>query len=118
MFVCLRPTEDLGKGGMDQIFFLRMIREKFLAVNQEVFCAFVNLEKAFDRFVRTKLWENLPRYNMGRLLLRTVKSLYRNHSVSEALVTTLKGGCKNNGLSMNGSKTKILVFERYEERTE
>ena len=34
----------------------------------------------------------------------------------QALVTTLKEGCENNGLNLN--KTKILVFETDEERTE
>ena len=32
-----------GRGCMDQIFSLRMITEKFLAVNQKVFCAFVEI---------------------------------------------------------------------------
>ena len=37
-----------------------------------------------------------------------------------ALVTTLEEGCENNdiGLSLNVSKTTVLVFERNEERTE
>ena len=65
---------------MDQIFSLRMITEKFLAVNQKVFCAFVDLEKAFDRVVRAKLWEILSRYNVSGPLLQAVKSLYRDHS--------------------------------------
>ena len=29
-----------------------------------------------------------------------------------ALVTALKKGCVNNGLSLNASKTKVLVFKR------
>ena len=57
-----------------------MITEKFIAVNQKVFCAFVDLEKAFDRVVRAKLWEILPRYNVSGPLLQAVKSLYRDHS--------------------------------------
>ena len=71
----------LGIGCMDQIFSLCMITEKFLAVNQKVFCAFVDLEKAFDRVVRAKLWEILPRYNVSGPLLQAVKSLYRDHLV-------------------------------------
>ena len=35
----------------------------------------------------------------------------------QALVTTLKEGYENNGLSLNTSKTKVLVFERNEEKT-
>ena len=35
-----------------------------------------------------------------------------------ALVTALKEGCENNGLSLNASKTKVLIFEKNEEKTE
>ena len=40
---------------MDQIFSLRIITENFLAVNQKVFCAFVDLEKAFDRRCKSEI---------------------------------------------------------------
>ena len=36
----------------------------------------------------------------------------------QALVTTLKEGCKNNSLSLDASKMKVLVFEKHEERTD
>ena len=36
----------------------------------------------------------------------------------QALVTTLKEGCENNRLRLNTNKTKGLVFERDEERSE
>ena len=35
----------------------------------------------------------------------------------QALVTTLKKGCESNGLSLNASKIKVLIFEKNEERT-
>ncbi|CAK1580622.1 unnamed protein product, partial [Parnassius mnemosyne] len=38
-----------GRGCTDQMFSLRMITEKLLAANQKIFCAFVDLEKAFDK---------------------------------------------------------------------
>ena len=36
----------------------------------------------------------------------------------QALVTTLKDGCEYNDLSLNMNRTRVLIFERYEERTE
>ena len=36
----------------------------------------------------------------------------------QALVTTLKEECANNGLSLNVNKTKVLLFLRDQERTE
>ncbi|KAJ0172339.1 hypothetical protein K1T71_012312 [Dendrolimus kikuchii] len=38
-----------GRGCMDQVFSLRNIVEKQLAMGRKVFCGFVDLEKAFDR---------------------------------------------------------------------
>ena len=35
----------------------------------------------------------------------------------QATVTNMKEGCENNDLSLNTSKTKVLVFERNEVRT-
>ena len=36
----------------------------------------------------------------------------------QALVTTLKEECEYNDLSLNVNKTRVLTFERDEERTE
>jgi hypothetical protein len=44
-----------GMGCTDQVFSLRCITEKVLAKNQRVYCAFVDLEKAYDRMVRSEL---------------------------------------------------------------
>ncbi|CAG5021593.1 unnamed protein product [Parnassius apollo] len=48
-----------GMGCTDQVFSMRMIAEKFLAKNQKVFCAFMDLEKAYDRVDRNVLWQTL-----------------------------------------------------------
>lgn len=38
-----------GRGCTDQIFSLQQIVEKYLSRNKRVYCAFVDLEKAYDR---------------------------------------------------------------------
>ena len=65
-----------GRGCMDQVFSLRNIVEKRLAVGQKVFCGFVDLEKAFDRVIRKDLWGILPGYGVSGTLLRAVQSTY------------------------------------------
>ncbi|CAK1594698.1 unnamed protein product [Parnassius mnemosyne] len=58
-----------GMGCTDQVFSMCMIAEKFLAKNQKVFCAFMDLEKAYDRVDRDVLWQTLNSFGLsaGRL---------------------------------------------------
>ena len=62
-----------GRGCMDQVFSLRMVTEKFLALHRKIFCAFVDLEKTFDKV------EVLPSYKVSGHLLQAVKSLYNDN---------------------------------------
>ena len=38
------------------IFILRQVHEKYLGKHKDLYFAFVDLEKAFDRVPRTVLW--------------------------------------------------------------
>ena len=41
-----------GKGTVDAIFIVRQLQEKFMEKRKDLFYAFVDLEKAFDRIPR------------------------------------------------------------------
>ena len=66
-----------GKGCMDQIFIVRTVCEKYMAKGKDVYFAFMDLEKAYDRVDRNALWSVLNIYGVGGKLLRAVKSLYK-----------------------------------------
>ena len=65
-----------GRGCMDQVFIVRQICEKYLAKGKNVYFAFMDLEKAYDRVDRDAMWNVLSMYGIGGKLLGAVKSLY------------------------------------------
>ena len=65
-----------GRECMDQIFSLRTAAEKFLDQHQKLFCAFVDLEKAYGRVDHERLWQVLSLEAIDDRLLRAIVSLY------------------------------------------
>ena len=65
-----------GRGCTDQIFIVRQICKKYLGKGKDVYFAFLDLEKAYDRVDRDAMWNVLRLYRIGGRLLRGVKSLY------------------------------------------
>jgi hypothetical protein len=58
----------------DQVFAVRQVVEKYLEKGKDVFWAFMDLEKAYDRIDRKALWKVLRLYGVGGRLLNAVKS--------------------------------------------
>ena len=61
---------------LDQIFAVRQLCEKYMGKGKDVFFAFLDLEKAYDRVDRDAMWNVLRLYGVGGKLLQAVKSLY------------------------------------------
>ena len=65
-----------GRGCTDQIFAVKQVCEKYLAKGKDVFWAFMDLEKAYDKVDREALWRVLRLYGVGGKLLKAVQSFY------------------------------------------
>ena len=65
-----------GRSTTDQIFTVKQIFEKSWEYGKDLFVCFVDLEKAYDRVPRDKLWKVLQEYGVNGQLLRAIKSLY------------------------------------------
>ena len=58
-----------GRGCTDQIFIVRQICEKYLGKGEDVYFAFLDLEKAYDRVDRDVVWNVLRLNGIGGRLL-------------------------------------------------
>ena len=66
-----------GRGTTDAIFILRQLQEKYIGKRKDLFFAFVDLEKAFDRIPRKVLWWSMRKLGIDEWLVSTVQAMYR-----------------------------------------
>ena len=66
-----------GKGTVDLIFAMKLLLEKDWEWNKDKYAVFIDMEKAFDRVPRKKLWEALghEEYGIPGKLKRAIKSI-------------------------------------------
>ena len=72
-----------GRGCVDQIFAVKQLSEKFVSKSKNLYVAYMDLEKAYDRIDRDAMWSVLRMYGVEGKLLRAIQSLYAE---SEACV--------------------------------
>ena len=66
----------LGGGTTDAIFIVRQLQEKYLAKNKNLYLAFVDLEKAFDRVPRQVLWWAMRKLGIDEWIVQLVQAMY------------------------------------------
>ena len=59
-----------------QIFNLRILCEKYLQHQQDLYHVFIDFEKAFDRVWRAALWATTKEYNTSKNLIRVIENFY------------------------------------------
>ena len=67
-----------GRGTTDAIFILQQVHQKYLSKHKDLYFAFVDLEKAFDRVPRKVLWWALRKVGVDEWLIRTIQAMYTN----------------------------------------
>ena len=65
-----------GRSCTDQIFVLRQMCEKMREKKKNIYVAFMDLEKAYDRVDREAMWEVMRIYGIGGRVLRGIMSFY------------------------------------------
>lgn len=90
-----------GRGTTDAIFIVRQLQEKYLARKKELWMAFIDLEKAFDRVPREVLWWALRKLGVDEWLVSVIKVMYTDAT------TMVKQNCRVS----KGFKVKVGVHQ-------
>ena len=80
------------RSNAQQIFNLRLMVEKCLWHQKELFHGFIDFKKAFDRVWHEGLWRVLKEYNIDNRLLEVIESLY-DEANSDALANAMPETC-------------------------
>ena len=62
-----------GRSTTEQIFNLRILCEKYLQHQQDLYHVFIDFKKAFDRVWHAALWATMKKYNIGTSLIQVIK---------------------------------------------
>lgn len=76
----LEPSQSAFRKGhctQDHIFTIKQMIEKTLKHNREAFICFIDMEKAFDRVPRDKIWELLRKRGVSSELIKAIQSIYK-----------------------------------------
>ena len=65
-----------GGSTTKQIFNLRILCEKYLQHQQDLYHVFIDFKKAFDRVWHTALWATMKKHNISTNLIQVIKNLY------------------------------------------
>jgi len=65
-----------GRGTTDAIFIVRQIQERFVEKKRDLWMAFVDLEKAFDRVPREVVWWALRSLGVDEWLVNVIRAMY------------------------------------------
>ena len=65
-----------GRDTTDAIFIVRQLQEKYLAKNKNLYLAFVDLEKAFDRVPRQVLLWAMRKLGIDEWIVQQVQAMY------------------------------------------
>src|SRR6267154_4091303 len=98
----MRCSLDLVRGKVQRMQFLLCVRSRKSSLeNRELWMAFVDLEKAFDRVPRDVVWWALRHVGVGEWIVNLIKSMY------EGVTTSVK----INGEESEGFEVKVGVHQ-------
>ena len=64
-----------GRSTTEQIFNLRILCEKYLQHQQDLYHVFIDFKRAFDRVWYATLWATMKKYNISTNLIQVITML-------------------------------------------
>ena len=77
---------------IEQIFNLRILCEKYLQHQQDLYHDFIDFQKAFNRVWHAALWATMKKYNINANLIRAIIKLLYDKATSAVLFNNSIGG--------------------------
>ena len=65
-----------GRSTVDQLFTLRQIAEKYLEKDRELYCCYIDFEKAFDSVWQEGIWRALRFFDFPQKIINLLQALY------------------------------------------
>ena len=65
-----------GRSTTEQIFNLKILGEKYLQHQQNLYHVFIDFKKAFDRVWHEALWATMRKYNINASIIRAIENPY------------------------------------------
>ena len=93
-------------GIRDQIMNTRLICEKMIEHNKNVYCCFIDYSQAFDCVDFELMWRTLLSFGIPKYLVECLKDLYQNQTAEEETVVGRTGP----PLSAKGRPSKLPTF--------
>ena len=108
-----------GRSTTEQIFNLRILCEKYLQHQQDLYHVFIDFNKAFDWVWPAALWATMKKYTINTNLIQVIKNLYNkatsamlfNSSIGDWFRTTV--GVRQ-GCLLSPTLSNIFLLRRLE----
>ena len=81
-----------GRSTTEQILYLRILGEKYLQHQQDLYHVLIDFKKAFDRVWRAALWATMKKYSISTNIIRVIRNLY-DKATSAVLFDSSIGDC-------------------------
>ena len=102
-----------GRRTEDNLIMLERLIEMVKGRKEEIFVAFLDMEKAYDRVNRKKLFEVMRCYGVHEKLVRLIERIYDGSMVKFELEKVTTGWCKSDSGVRQGCPLSPLLFNIY-----